>query len=470
MAAGATVSELLFTISLFSGMLLVVSPLIHKKLQASEPAQWHRPLLRTVDWAPFAFAFLAWGLDFIAFMTLDFESARVAAILPENANFFHRISGALHGWTSITMAFLLGFSLYFAYVLSSIQHLTTFESSEMEKADYIRLSHNLRRWGGWMWILALYGLMPNDPFPLGDGISSGGIELARLGQNAAMWVAMLLFGLMTGIGVLQLALLMERADRFHDSEYFPNIIGWLLTIPAASFLLVLFFQGTFSSYDPMGMLLLDPLFDKRIAFFFAMGLMFLYGTTALRAHIISEQRLRVGSQRWKGLAGGIGHHVFIVWLSTIMLARQLPNVENLLGAVWLGTMLVIPGFIAGLLGMLLPIAGLDDRPRPEFWGFRILQALSLPFIAAWMPLAILTAPGILIGVSTSAIIAPICEDNPRVGNRFRFDTKRTVIIADLIFLLLVIYPPAAIGMVVAFAFASFVATLPLRMVKRVRPS
>jgi hypothetical protein len=463
-------SELLFTASLFAGMLLIISPLVHNKFLNKEPADWHKPTLAIVDWAPFILAFTAWAIDFIAFMTLDFSHGRVVEILAADASILTRVNGALTGWLSLAIAFILGFGFYLGFVLTSLHKLSTFELSEMDQEDYSRLAHNLRRWGGWLWILMLYGLLPNDPFPLADGVSAGGIELGGMGSTLAMWLAMVMFGLMTGVGVLQLALFMERADRFHGSDYFPNIIGWLLTIPLASLLVILFLQGTSAEIDPLGMLLLDPVFGLRISFLFALSLIFLYGATGLRAHIISEQRLRVGSKRWKGLAASIGHHVIIVWVSTIFLVRQLPNVGNLTGAVWLGTLLVIPGFIAALLGMLLPVAGFDDRPRPELWGFRILQGLALPFIVAWMPLAVLTAPGILIGVSTAALIAPLNEDNPRVRPEFRRDAKRTVFAIDFVLLLLVISPPATIGLVLAFTFAAIASTLPLKMVKRVRPT
>ena len=463
-------SELLFTASLFAGMLLIISPLIHNKFLNKEPADWHKPTLAIVDWAPFILAFTAWLIDFIAFMTLDFSHGRVVEILAADASILTRVNGALTGWLSLAIAFILGFGFYLGFVLTSLHKLSTFELSEMDQEDYSRLAHNLRRWGGWLWILMLYGLLPNDPFPLVDGVSAGGIELGGMGSTLAMWLAMVMFGLMTGVGVLQLALFMERADRFHDSDYFPNIIGWLLTIPLASLLVILFLQGTSAAIDPLGMLLLDPIFGLRISFLFALSLIFLYGATGLRAHIISEQRLRVGSKRWKGLAASIGHHVIIVWITTIFLVRQLPNVGNLTGAVWLGTLLVIPGFIAALLGMLLPVAGFDDRPRSELWGFRILQGLALPFIVAWMPLAVLTAPGILIGVSTAALIAPLNEDNPRVRPEFRRDAKRTVFAIDIVLLLLVISPPATIGLVLAFTFAAIASTLPLKMVKRVRPT
>jgi uncharacterized membrane protein len=463
-------SELLFTASLFAGMLLIISPLIHNKFLNKEPADWHKPTLAIVDWAPFILAFTAWAIDFIAFMTLDFSHGRVVEILAADASILTRVNGALTGWLSLAIAFILGFGFYLGFVLTSLHKLSTFELSEMDQADYSRLAHNLRRWGGWLWILMLYGLLPNDPFPLADGVSTGGIEFGGMGSTLAMWLAMVMFGLMTGVGVLQLSLFMERADRFHGSDYFPNIIGWLLTIPLASLLVILFLQGTSAEIDPLGMLLLDPIFSLRISFLFALSLIFLYGATGLRAHIISEQRLRVGSKRWKGLAASIGHHVIIVWVSTIFLVRQLPNVGNLTGAVWLGTLLVIPGFIAALLGMLLPVAGFDDRPRPELWGFRILQGLALPFIVAWMPLAVLTAPGILIGVSTAALIAPLNEDNPRVRPQFRRDAKRTVFAIDTVLLLLIISPPATIGLVLAFTFAAIASTLPLKMVKRVRPT
>lgn len=464
----ATSSEILFTASLFAGLILILSPMIHKKVEDLPSNDWRKKAAKVVDWLPFMFAFSAWSIDILGFLTLNFNHQRVAETLTTDAAFTERLNGALTGWLSLAMAFLLGFGLYMGFVLSSIPKMSTFELSEMTHVDYLRLTHNLRRWGGWLWFLMLYGLMPDNPFPVGSGTSSGGIELGGLGSTIAMWFAMLMFGLMTGIGVLQLALLMERADRFHDSKYFPNNIGWYLSIPLSSLLVVMFLLGTLETYDPLSALLLDPIFSKRVAFLFALSIIFIYGATALKAHILSEQRLRVGSERWKGMAWGIGHHVAIVWISTILIVRQLPNVGDNLGAVWLGTSLVIPGFIAGLLGMLLPIAGLDDRPRPEYWGFRLFQALALPFVVAWMPLAILTAPGILIGVTMAAIIAPICEDNPRTKPKFRKDAITLIIAVDTIFLLLLISPPATLGLVLAFAFAAIASTLPLKLIKRVK--
>ena len=469
-ANGATSSEILFTASLFAGLVLIVSPMIRKKLLDDSSPPWKKKVVSAIDWAPFVFAFLAWAIDLFAFVTLNLEHQRVAEIIASDAGFFVRINGALSGWLSLAMAFVLGFGLYLGFVLSSLHKLSTFELSEMTETDYIRLSHNLRRWGGWLWFLMLYGLMPDNPFPVGDGVSTGGIELGGLGQSVAMWFAMLMFGLMTGIGVLQLALLMERADRFHDSKYFPNNVCWYISLPLTSLLAVMFLLGTLESYDPLSALLLDPIFSKRITFIFALSIIFIYAATGLKAHIISEQRLKVGSKRWRGMAFGLSHHLLLVWGSTILLAHQLPNVQDMFGAIWLGTLLVIPGFIAGLLGMLLPVAGWDDRPRPEYWGFRLMQALSLPFIVAWMPLAILSAPGILVGVSTSAIIAPLSEENPRVRPKFRKDATIAIIGIDIIFLLILFSPPLTLGMVLAFAFASFAATVPLTILKRVRPA
>jgi hypothetical protein len=47
---------------------------------------------------------------------------------------------------------------------------------------------------------------------------------------------------------------------------------------------------------------------------------------------------------------------------------------------------------------------------------------------------------------------------------------RTVFAIDIVLLLLVISPPATIGLVLAFTFAAIASTLPLKMVKRVRPT
>jgi hypothetical protein len=57
-----------------------------------------------------------------------------------------------------------------------------------------------------------------------------------------------------------------------------------------------------------------------------------------------------------------------------------------------------------------------------------------------------------------------------VRPEFRRDAKRTVFAIDFVLLLLVISPPATIGLVLAFTFAAIASTLPLKMVKRVRPT
>ena len=91
----ATSSEILFTASLFAGLVLIVSPMIRKKFLDDSSPPWKKKVVSAIDWAPFVFAFLAWAIDLFAFATLNLEHQRVAETIASDAGFFVRINGAL---------------------------------------------------------------------------------------------------------------------------------------------------------------------------------------------------------------------------------------------------------------------------------------------------------------------------------------------------------------------------------------
>lgn len=461
-------SELFLTASLITGMILIVSPAIRKAFLKGEVSAGRKAAVQFLDWAPFAFASLAFLIDITAFLSMDDSHTRVASTLNEGATFSTRLSGALGGWLSGSLAMLLGLSLYLGIVLPRLPAQHQMRLGEMNAEDHRRLGDNLRRWSGWLWLLLLYGLLPNDPYPVwSEPLGFTGGDIAGIGITLPIWFALFLLGLVMGVGITQLALLMERADRYHPEDPFPHEVGWLLAIPVvASAAAVMAMVSPGDSTDPLIELLQDQYWGSRSAFILGLAGLFLLAGTGLHSHLLAERNLKVGGNRWRGLAGAIGHHCTIVLLSTILLVYHLPNVGTWPGAVWLGLSLAVPGLIAGFLGMLLPLAGYDDRPRPELWGFRLMVAMSLPFVVAWKPLTALTLPGLLIGISAAAIIPPLLERNPRVSPRFKRRAWFSLILTDGLLLLALLNPPNGFALGASILVATTAALVILLLVRK----
>jgi len=207
-------AEVFLTASLIASMVLIIGPVIRKQLLQSESRRINTLLLLAIDWSPFIFVFVSWGIDLLAFAQLNTDHERVLVALEDNSGISERIAASLSGWVSGTMALLLGFGLYLGFVLTRLPTQHELDFGGMSEEDNIRLANNIRRWGGWLWMLLLYGLLPDEPFPPSQGNVFLGEFTGSLSSTLPLWVALLLLGIVFGVAVMQLSLLMERADRW----------------------------------------------------------------------------------------------------------------------------------------------------------------------------------------------------------------------------------------------------------------
>jgi hypothetical protein len=458
-------AEVFLTASLIASMVLIIGPVIRKQLLQSESRRINTLLLLAIDWSPFIFVFVSWGIDLLAFAQLNTDHERVLVALEDNSGISERIAASLSGWVSGTMALLLGFGLYLGFVLTRLPTQHELDFGGMSEEDNIRLANNIRRWGGWLWMLLLYGLLPDEPFPPSQGNVFLGEFTGSLSSTLPLWVALLLLGIVFGVAVMQLSLLMERADRFHPENPFPHQVGWLLLLPFIGLGFIILSSSP-SGDDILALLLIDPIFGARTSFILGLSGLFLFAGTALHAHLLAERKFRVGRSRWLGLGSAVLHSVAIIWLTTTTLAFQLPNVGVWFGSLWLSTQLIFPLLIAGLIGMLLPIAGLDDRPRPELWGYRFVSAMAFPLLVAINPLSILLLPGILVGFSTAAIIPYIVEKGTRLEGKSRQQAIVSVVFVDVSLFAICVSPITGLGIGLALLVGAALSVIPMIIISK----
>ena len=80
------------------------------------------------------------------------------------------------------------------------------------------------------------------------------------------------------------------------------------------------------------------------------------------------------------------------------------------------TLWMVVGIVGiGLIGMLLPLAGIDADPRPEAWGWRRGILLSLPLLTLWTDLASNAIPGILLAILLSLTAPLVVEKSFQKG-------------------------------------------------------
>ncbi len=463
----STASEALLTASLVASMILIIGPAIRKQLLQKDPSRLISVALLAIDWMPFIFVFTSWGIDFIAFLQLDSGHQRVVSTLSEDSGFSARIAASLSGWVSGTMALLLGFGLYLGVILTRLPSHHEMEIGGMSQTDNIRLGNNIRRWGGWLWMLLLYGLLPDEPFPQSSNSLFFGEADAILGTVFPLWFALLMSGVLFGVAVMQISLMMERADRFNPENPFPHQVSWLLILPFIGLGFILLTSRP-SGKDALASILLDPLLGGQASFLLGISGLFLLAGTALHAHLLAERKFRVGRGRWRGLGITIFHSVGIIFLTTLLLVYQLPIVENWFGAVWLTAELILPLLIAGLAGMLLPVAGLDDRPRPELWGYRFASALSLPLLVALNPLSILLLPGMWVGISAAALLPAIVEKDTRLEGIWRQRALISIAVSDFILIVICFEPIPGLGIGLALLVGASLSALPMKIINKSR--
>tara|TARA_Y100000588_G_C14247634_1_gene922113 strand:- start:525 stop:1952 length:1428 start_codon:yes stop_codon:yes gene_type:complete len=142
-------------------------------------------------------------------------------------------------------------------------------------------------------------------------------------------------------------------------------------------------------------------------------------------------------RRWVGLLHIFFHTLIFSWLSGISILYHLPNISSLTSAMWISLTLQIPLAVAGLLGALLPMAGLDARPRPEAWGFFLVMVIASLFFTIREPLTATLAPGLFVSMTSLPLLATHFEKHPflsidrRVIESFSLHTLSVLVLCGL---------------------------------------
>jgi len=133
----------------------------------------------------------------------------------------------------------------------------------------------------------------------------------------------------------------------------------------------------------------------------------------LHSSQLFEARLGSGKGRGKALSFGIGGGIIWMFLSTALLLNNVDRIGDGAG-LFIVTMWIITGIcLFGLLGLLLPLVGLDARARPEAWGWRIGLIIAVPLLSLYSELMIYALPGVW-GALILSMVSPwiIEEDSP----------------------------------------------------------
>ena len=122
----------------------------------------------------------------------------------------------------------------------------------------------------------------------------------------------------------------------------------------------------------------------------------------------------IGSGRGRSIALGIPIllGIILIFVTTYVSISTVNRIGTGSGAVAVSLWLTAAVTGMGLIGMLLPLLGFDDHPRPEAWGWRFSLALSPMILTLQTDLAGHVFLGILLAIVIS-ISAPLVLENNR---------------------------------------------------------
>lgn len=117
-----------------------------------------------------------------------------------------------------------------------------------------------------------------------------------------------------------------------------------------------------------------------------------------------DSRLGPGDGRSFALAVSVLIGVALILVLIWVELNEIPRIG--VGALTVSLWLTMGAVVFGLFGMLTPLLGLDNRSRPEAWGWRTGLMLSPMFLILWTDLAPLLLPGVWLAIVFS-LSAPL---------------------------------------------------------------
>jgi len=127
---------------------------------------------------------------------------------------------------------------------------------------------------------------------------------------------------------------------------------------------------------------------------------------------LAVQKIGNGDGRTLALGLSVIIGIFIIYLLTYFSVMNESRIGDGAGALAVAMWLTLAVASLGLLGMLLPITGLDHHPRPEGWGFRMALSLSPMVLTFQTDLAIHVLIGIILAIIISITSPMVIEKKP----------------------------------------------------------
>ncbi|MBT4066930.1 MAG: hypothetical protein HOE76_06920 [Euryarchaeota archaeon] len=134
---------------------------------------------------------------------------------------------------------------------------------------------------------------------------------------------------------------------------------------------------------------------------------------------ILEEKInnRIGSGRGRAIALGVPVllGIILIFATTYVSITSVSRIGSGDGAIAVALWLTLGATGIGLIGMLLPLLGLDAHPRPEAWGWRYCLALSPIVMALQTDLSGHVLLGIFLAIIISISAPLVLESNPAKG-------------------------------------------------------
>ena len=133
-----------------------------------------------------------------------------------------------------------------------------------------------------------------------------------------------------------------------------------LTIASFALYLIFIFSGVLSTDNSLFVIVTSGVIFGLLPYF----------------ETLTSQKLGSGEGRTLSLGLSTLIGIFIIFILTYYSVKTEARIGTGPGATAVALWLTLAVSFIGLVGMLLPLTGLDHHPRPEAWGFRICVALS----------------------------------------------------------------------------------------------
>lgn len=356
--------------------------------------------------------------------TLDLTHAHVANFGGEQFSSWERIQASLFSDGSPWLAI----PLFFSISSFACEKWFGFENSLFGNEIEANQRSTVLRFHGLLWPFMLLAFVSSNSFAV---FSEPQLALDANLLPSISSILLVIAGASLGVWIHLTSRLSQHDDNL-EKQIYPILITAFLTIFS-----LLAFRGVLPKADEWNQfadsIALGNEVDLTLCLSFALLLVswpsFLFLLT--KVHSIRGQ---ARERRWLGLLHIFFQTLIFSWLSGVVILYNLPNISNLSYSMWVSFTLLLPLSVAGLLGALLPMAGLDARPRPEAWGFFMMIVLASLFFTIREPLTATLVPGLFISMTSLPTMATHFEKHPTLSVEKRVIESFSLLILSAIML------------------------------------